>query len=168
MHPAQGQRQPSRPTQTPRTFRSRPNTRERDSLTLWNMQRTMKVARMFDRSPNKVAHATGIFPQTERVNVIDARLKSRYQRPVSTEPIQGKNTHPHGKNPSSRPVDNDHSALNPSRGGARPNAGRKPTGRVRLVVHLKPATRAAIQRAAERAKKTTGEFLESRFPGKRV
>lgn len=51
----------------------------------------------------------------------------------------------------------------PNWGGARPGAGRKAAGKVRLQVLVPPAVRAEIQRLARRGGQTLSQVVASRF-----
>ena len=55
------------------------------------------------------------------------------------------------------------SELRPLRGGARAGAGRKPTGKVPVLLRLSPATAQRLRAAAKRSKLTLSELAERQF-----
>jgi hypothetical protein len=56
-------------------------------------------------------------------------------------------------------------ATRPGRGGARPGAGRKPSGNQSIQVRLKPATVRRLHAVAKKRKVTLSQIVEERLAG---
>ena len=61
----------------------------------------------------------------------------------------------------------DPKSLRPLRGGARPGAGRKPSGKVPVLLRLTPATAKHLRTVAKKSKRTLSEVAEQQLAGLR-